>query len=280
MIESRATSPPPARRVAAAGSFDDIRSPDVRFLQEAASLGSVHVRLWSDALAGSVHGAAPIFPQAERRFVIAALRYVDGVSIVGSRGSVLRSLASGRPDVVAVRPIEDDPVLRAACEGRGIEYFVPAPAALEGFPDCGSARPASGGRRVVVTGCFDWLHSGHVEFFHQAAAIGELYVVVGSDRNVRFLKGDGHPLHGQDERRYMVGAVRAVHRAMISTGTGWMDAEPEIASIAPHAYVVNEDGDQPEKRDFCRAHGLEYVVLGRRPHQGLAPRTSTALRGF
>ena len=78
----------------------------------------------------------------------------------------------------------------------------------------------------------------------------------------------------------MVQAVRAVHRAQVSTGSGWMDAEPEIARIQPHVYVVNEDGDQPEKRAFCRAHGLDYVVLQRRPHRGLPRRTSTALRGF
>jgi hypothetical protein len=71
-----------------------------------------------------------------------------------------------------------------------------------------------------------------------------------------------------------------VERSLISTGTGWMDAEPEIDAIAPHVYVVNEDGDQPEKREFCRAHGLEYVVLERRPHPGLPRRTSTDLRGY
>jgi len=55
----------------------------------------------------------------------------------------------------------------------------------------------------------------------------------------------------------MVGAVRCVHRSLISSGRGWMDAEPEIDAIAPHVYIVNEDGDQQEKRDFCRAHGLD-----------------------
>ena len=93
---------------------------------------------------------------------------------------------------------------------------------------------------MIVTGCFDWLHSGHIQFFLDAAALGELYVVVGSDRNVRHLKGPGHPLRNQDERRYMAQAVRAVHRAEVSTGSGWMDAEPEIARIQPHLYVVNE----------------------------------------
>jgi cytidyltransferase-like protein len=269
-----------SRRVVVCGSFDDLRSPDVRFLQEAARLGPVHVRLWSDALVASRQGKRPAFPEAERRFVMGALRYVAGVSLVQSRDSVLRPVAGVRPGVVAVRPNEDDPELRAACARQGVKYFVPDAGALSGFPPCELRRSEASARRVVVTGCFDWLHSGHLEFFHEAAAFGELYVVVGSDRNVRLLKGDGHPLHSQDERCYMVQAARDVHRALISTGSGWMDAEPEIATIAPHIYLVNEDGDEPEKRDFCRAHGLEYVVLHRRPHPGLPKRTSTALRGF
>ena len=64
------------------------------------------------------------------------------------------------------------------------------------------------------------------------------------------------------------------------SGSGWMDAEPEIAEIRPTYYVVNEDGDQPEKREFCNAHGLEYIVLQRRPHGDLPRRSSTDLRGF
>jgi cytidyltransferase-like protein len=134
--------------------------------------------------------------------------------------------------------------------------------------------------RVVITGCYDWLHSGHIRFFMDAAAIGTLYAVVGSDRNVELLKGPGHPLQHEDERRYMVGAVRSVHECLVSSGSGWMDAEPEIAEIGATHYVVNEDGDQPDKREFCRAHGIEYVVLERKPHAGLPARSSTALRGF
>lgn len=78
----------------------------------------------------------------------------------------------------------------------------------------------------------------------------------------------------------MVGAVKSVHECLVSSGSGWMDAEPEIAEIGATHYVVNEDGDQPEKREFCRAHGIEYVVLKRLPHAGLPARSSTELRGF
>jgi len=103
-------------------------------------------------------------------------------------------------------------------------------------------------------------------------------VVVGHDANIKLLKGGGHPLLSQAERLYMVHSVRYVHQAMISTGHGWMDAEPEIALIKPNFYVVNEDGDKPEKLAFCVEHGIEYVVLKRIPKAGLPKRVSTDLR--
>ena len=46
-------------------------------------------------------------------------------------------------------------------------------------------------------------------------------------------------------------SIRYVKQALISTGHGWMDAEPEIERIKPDMYAVNEDGDKPEKRAFC-----------------------------
>jgi glycerol-3-phosphate cytidylyltransferase-like family protein len=119
-----------------------------------------------------------------------------------------------------------------------------------------------------------------VRFFEEVSGHGELYVVVGHDANVRLLKGEGHPRYSQEHRRYMAGSIRHVHRALISSGSGWMDAEPEIAVIEAQIYAVNEDGDKPEKREFCRVHGLEYLVLRRLPAAGLPPRTSTDLRGF
>ena len=77
-----------------------------------------------------------------------------------------------------------------------------------------------------------------------------------------------------------VRAIRYVTQALISSGTGWMDAEPEIARIKPDVYAVNEDGDVPRKREFCAEHGLRYVVFKRTPKAGLPRRSSTDLRGF
>lgn len=270
--------------VAVTGSFDNLRSLHVRFLEEAAKWGNVHVALWSDETTQRLEGKAPTFPERERRYLLESLRFVEQVTLV--RGMIepdaLPDLEGVHPHTWIVDERSDAPAKRAYAEARGIQYRVIRDQDLGGFPVPSLAPPDihSARKRVLVTGCYDWFHSGHVRFFEDASALGDLYVVVGHNANITLLKGAGHPLFPQAVRLYMVHAVRFVHQALISTGHGWMDAEPEVALIKPHFYVVNEDGDKPEKKAFCTAHGIEYVVLKRIPKEGLPKRESTLLRGF
>jgi hypothetical protein len=60
----------------------------------------------------------------------------------------------------------------------------------------------------------------------------------------------------------------------------WLDWAPEAESIQPDIFVVNEEGDRPEKRAYCDAHGISYWVLQRLPRPGLPARSSTELRGY
>lgn len=270
--------------VVVSGSFDDLRSTHIRFLQEASRLGEVHVLVWPDKAVLALEGKAPKFPQEERIYLLQAIRYVSRVWLaqgVTQRDS-LPLPPDLRPEVWVVDRPNDTPQKRAYSQANGIGYHILQVDALGGFPDSEFHLPAEDPRRkrVIVTGCYDWFHSGHVRFFEEVSALGDLYVVVGHDANVRLLKGPGHPLFAQDERRYMVQSVRFVKQALISSGQGWMDAEPEIERVQPHIYAVNEDGDVPQKRKFCEEHGLEYVVLKRKPKEGLPKRESTRLRGY
>jgi cytidyltransferase-like protein len=272
-----------ARQVVVTGVFDNPLARTVRFLQEAARAGDVTVLLLTDEIAARVEGKPPKFPLAEREYFLRALRYVKEVFPVDSVATpdALPLPEGFKPDVWVVEEPRASAGQEAFCRARGISRQVVANGQLNGFPSEQKPAPLSAGRKkVVVTGSFDWFHSGHIRFFEEASKLGDLYAVVGHDANIRLLKGEGHPLFSQEERRYLVESVRFVTEALISTGEGWLDADPEIQIIKADIYAVNEDGDRGGKAEYCRQRGIEYVVLKRTPAPGLPQRSSTDLRGF
>ena len=132
-------------------------------------------------------------------------------------------------------------------------------------------------KRVFVSGCFDLLHSGHIAFFKEASQYGDLYVALGSDKTVFDLKGRP-TVNTEDERLFMVKSVSYVKDAFISCGSGILDFETELRQMKPDYFVVNADGHIPEKRGLCEQLGVEYVVLERKPLEGLETRSTTSLR--
>jgi cytidyltransferase-like protein len=131
--------------------------------------------------------------------------------------------------------------------------------------------------KVFVSGCFDMLHSGHVAFLKEAAQYGKVYVGIGSDETIYNLKGR-FPVNNQDERKFMLEALGCVEEALINKGSGIMDFLSEIELVKPDYFIVNEDGNTPEKEELCRRLGIKYKILKRIPYGNLPSRTTTALR--
>lgn len=132
-------------------------------------------------------------------------------------------------------------------------------------------------KKVFVSGCYDLLHSGHVEFFRQASQYGDLYVGIGSDRTILEYKHH-QTLYPEGERLFMVKSIRYVKDAFINEGLGVMDFIPTVERIKPDCFVVNADGSSDEKRKFCEERGIEYIVLDRTPAEGLKARSSTDIK--
>ena len=132
-------------------------------------------------------------------------------------------------------------------------------------------------KKVFVSGFFDMLHSGHIEFLRQASQYGDLTVAIGSDETICELKGRP-PVNSEAERLFMVKAVSYVSDAFISSGSGIIDFADELRRISPDLFIVNEDGNVPEKMDLCASLGIEYKILQRDPYPGLVPRSTSALR--
>lgn len=260
--------------------FDNINIRHIRLLHEASRLGPVHIYLWDDAAINTLTGKAPKFPLAERLYHLESVRYVSKVTIVGvNDANVLPEEALATAGTWVVHTSDDTTARQAYCQKQGLKYKVFSEKDLDDLPGI-DVDTETGNKKILVTGCYDWFHTGHVRFFEEVSELGDLYVVVGHDANIRVLKGPSHPMFDERQRLYMVQSIRYVRQAMISTGSGWLDAEPEIQRIRPDIYAVNEDGDQPVKRQYCEENGIEYVVLKRLPRQGLPRRESTKLRGF
>lgn len=132
-------------------------------------------------------------------------------------------------------------------------------------------------KKVFVSGCYDLLHSGHVEFFRQASQYGDLYVGIGSDATILGYKHH-KTVYSEQERLFMVKSIRYVKDAYINAGSGILDFLPTLDIVKPDILVVNSDGGNDDKRRLCEERGIEYVVLERDPHEGLKARSSTDLK--
>jgi cytidyltransferase-like protein len=130
---------------------------------------------------------------------------------------------------------------------------------------------------VLVSGCFDLLHAGHIAFLKTAAQFGRLHVSVGSDSNLLLLKGKA-PHFSQDERLYLIRSIRYVEDAFIATGSGMLDFEPDMRRIRPDIFIVNSDGHTSDKETLCKELGVEYKVLERIPDKGLPARASSTIK--
>ena len=132
-------------------------------------------------------------------------------------------------------------------------------------------------KKVFVSGCYDLLHSGHVEFFKQASQFGDLYVGIGSDATYLEYK-HRKPMFPQEERLFMVSNIKFVKEAYINEGSGVIDFIPTLDIVQPDIFVVNAEGGSDSKRQLCEERGIQYIELERTPAEGLQARSSSSLK--
>jgi len=69
---------------------------------------------------------------------------------------------------------------------------------------------------VLVGGCFDILHYGHVYFLKKARTFGDFLVVaLESDESIKKLKGSGRPIHNQNQRKEILESLNFVDKVII-----------------------------------------------------------------
>lgn len=114
------------------------------------------------------------------------------------------------------------------------------------------------GKRIVFTnGCFDVVHSGHVQYLDQSRALGDVLIVgLNSDAGVSRLKGPGRPVNRQSERAAVLAGLRCVDHVVIFDE----DTPYElIGELRPH--VLTKGGDYSPEEIVGRDLVEETIVL-------------------
>lgn len=106
---------------------------------------------------------------------------------------------------------------------------------------------------VLVGGCFDLLHFGHISFLKQAKALGEyLVVALESDENVRRMKGDARPVHTQSQRKEMLESLSFVDEVIpLPPMQGDRDYYELVRKIKPSIIAITQ-GDSAKSRNWNR----------------------------
>jgi cytidyltransferase-like protein len=121
--------------------------------------------------------------------------------------------------------------------------------------------------RTFVSGCYDILHAGHVEFFTQARSLGDHLTVCFASANVLWEHKHRKSSLPDDHKKALIESLRMVDEVVISDGKRvGLDFEDHFRRLRPNILAVTQD-DQYEdiKRALCDEIGAVYRRLPKTP---------------
>jgi len=150
------------KTIVVSGAFDNLGATDLRLLEEAAKLGELTVLLWPDETGPQFTRQPYKFPLEERLYFLNAVRYVSRVIPVAgvTNPDDLPAVPDLQPAVWVDRESSANDARRACCQRRHLEYLVVATEALNTWPEPSPMPSTPGKKKVLVTGSYDWFHSG------------------------------------------------------------------------------------------------------------------------
>ena len=109
----------------------------------------------------------------------------------------------------------------------------------------------SGKALVLVGGCFDILHFGHIKFLEKAKKQGGVLIVaLESDKNIKRLKGEGRPIHSQKMRAEMLAALETVNYiiclSLMKNDNDYLDL---VKKIKPDVIAITAGDPKLDKKE-------------------------------
>lgn len=119
-------------------------------------------------------------------------------------------------------------------------------------------------KTILVGGCFDLIHIGHIYFLEKTKNLGgRLVVLLESDETIKKFKGDQRPIHSQAERKKMLLATKFVDEVIslppLKTDKDYVDI---IQKIHPDIIALTEgDPILDKKQKQADSIGAQLVII-------------------
>lgn len=119
-------------------------------------------------------------------------------------------------------------------------------------------------KKVFVSGCYDILHGGHIEFFNQAKSLGDYLIVsFASDKTLEIYKHKKSSLPEAHKKRILE-SLSMIDEVVIGDPEEdvGLDFKKHFLRIKPDILAVTEDDKfGKQKMELCEQVGAKYVVL-------------------
>ena len=114
---------------------------------------------------------------------------------------------------------------------------------------------------VFTNGCFDIIHSGHLDLLKEARSYGDKLIVgLNSDKSISKLKGSDRPIIGQSERKKILSALKFVDEVIIFNEENPLKL---IKKLKPSILVKGADytKEQVVGGEFVESYGGEIKLV-------------------
>lgn len=134
--------------------------------------------------------------------------------------------------------------------------------------------------KVFVSGFFDIVHAGHLQFFRDARALGDHLTVSFAAAEVLWQQRRRRSSLPDEHKRALLASLGPVDDVVIGGGLDeGLEFKEQFLSLRPHILAVTEDDRYADaKRALCAQIGARYVVLPKTPPQFPPVSTSEIVR--
>lgn len=123
--------------------------------------------------------------------------------------------------------------------------------------------------KVFVSGCYDILHAGHIDFFEQAKALGDYLIVCFASDEVLMKYKNRKSSLPETHKRKILESIQLVDKVVMGKNLqleGIDFYECFLAEKPDILAVTQDDKFGAKKQKLCAENGCQYIVLPKNPN--------------